>query len=164
MMNYIGLEITSVSFFGHRYIDRYGFVERKLTQLVRDLMTIKPYVEFLVGREGDFDRIASSTIRHLRNDFGEHNSAHDLILPYMTAEFRDNEESFYEYYSEVEIASDATGKSHFKAAYQKRNRYMVDRSDIVIVYIDHESGGAYQTYQYALKQGKTVINIADMEE
>ncbi len=38
---------------------------------------------------------------------------------------------------------------------------MVDRSDLVICYIDHQSGGAFQTMQYALKRGKKVINLAE---
>ena len=43
---------------------------------------------------------------------------------------------------------------------QIRNRAMVDRADLVICCIQHKSGGAYKTVQYAQKQGLTVINIA----
>ncbi len=164
MMNYMGLEITSVTFFGHRYIDRFAFAERKIAQIIDELLMIKPYVEFLIGRDGDFDQIVSSCIRRAKEKHGSHNCAHTLVLPYMTAEFRDNQESFYDYYDEVEIASDMLGKTHFKSVFQQRNRSMVDRAEMVFFYIDHKSGGAYQTYQYALKQGKTVINIADMTD
>ena len=38
---------------------------------------------------------------------------------------------------------------------------MVDRSDLVVFYVDHQKGGAYQTYQYAVKQEKRIINIAE---
>ena len=64
-------------------------------------------------------------------------------------------------YDEVEICSESDG-SHPKAAYQIRNRCMVDRSDLVIFYVTHNSGGAYQTMQYAKSIGKTIINIADL--
>lgn len=37
---------------------------------------------------------------------------------------------------------------------------MVDRSDLVVCYVDHDSGGAFQTMAYAEKTGKSVINIA----
>ena len=40
---------------------------------------------------------------------------------------------------------------------------MVDRDDLIICYIEHEKGGAWQTVQYAIKQGKTVINLAQDE-
>ena len=38
---------------------------------------------------------------------------------------------------------------------------MIDRSDLIVCYIDHNSGGAYQSVQYALKQGKEVTNLVD---
>ena len=38
---------------------------------------------------------------------------------------------------------------------------MVDRSDLVICYVDHQSGGAFQTMQYARKCGKELINLAE---
>ena len=38
---------------------------------------------------------------------------------------------------------------------------MVDRADLVICYIEHEKGGAWQTVEYATEQGKTVINLAE---
>ena len=36
---------------------------------------------------------------------------------------------------------------------------MFDRADLR--YIEHEKGGAWQTAQYAIKQGKAVINLSD---
>lgn len=38
---------------------------------------------------------------------------------------------------------------------------MVERSDQVICYVTHKSGGAYRILQYAKKQDKKIINIAD---
>lgn len=38
---------------------------------------------------------------------------------------------------------------------------MVDRSDLVICYIQHKSGGAYKTIKYAEEQGKVIINLAE---
>ena len=52
-------------------------------------------------------------------------------------------------------------KAYFKRAILLRNRYMVDRADLVVVYVERTTGGAYQALQYAQKQGKTVINLAD---
>lgn len=42
-----------------------------------------------------------------------------------------------------------------------RNREMAERADLIICYIEHQSGGAYQAVQYAEKLGKTVINLAE---
>ena len=37
---------------------------------------------------------------------------------------------------------------------------MVDRSDLVLCYIQHKNGGAYKTIKYAEEQGKTILNLA----
>lgn len=160
-MFYTGLESYTVCFFGHRYIDRFTFVECKIEELLNELFGQNKYLELLVGRDGDFDQIVSSSIRRAKNKFGDSNCAHVWVSPYATAEMNNNQDEFYKYYDEIEIASDRLGKLHPKAAFQARNRMMVDRSDLVVVYIDHNSGGAYQTYQYALKQGKRIINLAE---
>ncbi len=81
-----------------------------------------------------------------------------LVLPYMRAEYRNNEKSYHDYYDEVEICEEAA-KAHYKSAIQVRNRSMVDRSDLVVCCIQHKSGGAYKTVQYALRQGKAVVNV-----
>jgi len=38
---------------------------------------------------------------------------------------------------------------------------MTDRADLVVCCIQHKSGGAYRTIQYAEKQGKEIVNLAD---
>ena len=49
--------------------------------------------------------------------------------------------------------------SYSAKALQKRNEYMVDRSDKVFSVWDHENhGGTYNCIQYAIKKGKPIIN------
>ena len=36
---------------------------------------------------------------------------------------------------------------------------MIDRADLVVVYVKNESGGAYQALKYAEKNEKRIINI-----
>ena len=78
----------------------------------------------------------------------------------LSAEYEKNEEAFQEYYDEVEICQSSSA-AHFKAAMQVRNREMVDRSDLVVCYIEHNSGGAFQTVQYAKKKNKEIVNLSD---
>ena len=150
----------TVSFFGHRIIEDPLLIEKRLEILIRKLLEEKEYVEFLVGRDGEFDQLVSSTILRCKRIFRDDNSAHVWVLPYLTADFRDNEDSYREYYDEIEICS-VSAVGHFKGAYQTRNREMVDRSNLVIFCIQHESGGAWQTMKYVRKQGKPCINISD---
>ncbi len=65
----------TVSFFGHRYIDNYFAVEKKLEGLIRELLMTKNYVEFLIGRDGEFDQIVASTVKVVKRSVGDDNSA-----------------------------------------------------------------------------------------
>ena len=154
------LEIFTVAFFGHRYIDNPLKVEELLEEQIRKLINEKEYVDFVVGRNGEFDQCVSSTVLRVRKNVRDDNSALVLMLPYPTAEYLNNEEYFHDYYTDVEISYPAS-MAHPKSAIQIRNREMVDRADLVICYIEHNVGGAWQTIQYAIRQGKTVINLAE---
>ena len=155
------IEIFTVSFFGHRHINNFRTIESQLEEFIIDLLREHEYVDFLVGRNGDFDQLVSSTIRRVKRTFRDDNSCHTLVLPYETAEYRDNKESFHDYYDEIEMfgGSDV----HFKAAIQYRNRIMVERSDLVVFYLEHKSGGAYRTYQYVIKKQKRIIRVDVLE-
>ena len=157
------MEVFTVSFFGHRMIDDVLEIENRLEQLIRTLLSEHEYVEFLVGRDGEFDQLVSSVIRRCKREYRSNNSAHIWMLPYITAEFRDNEESFRDYYDEIEVC-EAAAMGHYKNAHQTRNRAMVDRSDLVVFCIQRGSGGAWQTMKYAKKQGTLGINLNDHME
>ncbi|MBQ9717132.1 MAG: hypothetical protein IJV76_03995, partial [Clostridia bacterium] len=87
------LEIFTVTFFGHREVENFRETEQKLENLIHRLITEHEYVEFLVGRNGDFDQLVSSVVHRVRKRLDDSNSSLILVLPYMTAEFRDNEQS-----------------------------------------------------------------------
>ena len=150
----------TVCFFGHREIYNLFELEEKLEEHIRILLESKEYVEFLVGRNGEFDQLVSSTVRRVKRNYRDDNSALVLVLPYLSAEYEKHEEAFQEYYDEVEICQSSSA-AHFKAAMQLRNREMVDRSDLVVCYIEHNSGGAFQTVQYAKKKNKEIVNLSD---
>lgn len=157
------LNTYTVSFFGHRVIEDPLRIEQHLEKLIRKLLKEKEYVEFLVGRDGEFDLMVSSVIRRCQRTVRCDNSAHIWVLPYMTADYRSKEEDYWDYYDKIEICS-ISAETHFKGAYQTRNRIMVDRSNLVVFCIQHESGGAWQTMKYAKRQGKTCININNLVE
>ena len=126
------------------------------------LLRSKEYVEFLVGRDGEFDQLVSSSIHRCKREVREDNTAHIWVLPYMTADLRANERDYRAYYDEIEICNSAG--YHYKAAFQARNRNMVDRSDLVVFFVERHEGGAFQTMRYAMQQNKQYINLADSLE
>ena len=152
------MDIYTVSFFGHREIENALEVEQKLEAKITELIQTKQYIEFLVGREGEFDILAASVVKRVKKQMDYANCSLIWVLPYMKAEFRDNEKNYLEYYDDVEVC-EQSAKAHFKSAMQIRNRAMVDRSDLVICCIQHKSGGAYKTVQYATKQNKNIFNL-----
>ena len=154
------LDIFTVAFFGHRHLDNLIKVESLLEEQIRRLLEKHEYVDFLVGRNGDFDQCVSSSVLRVRKNYRDDNNSLILVLPYPSAEYLNNEKYFGEYYSEVEISA-AAAKAHPKSAIQIRNREMVDRADLVICYIENKDGGAWKTVKYAMEQGKTIINITD---
>lgn len=153
------MDIYTVSLFGHRELSNSIEIEKQLYKLVRELICEKEYVEFLVGRNGDFDTLSSSVIRRAMRDSDYGNAAHTLVLPYQTAEFMNNTDSFKEYYSNIEVC-EQSATAHYKAAIEIRNRAMIARSDLVICYVERKRGGANKAQRYAERQGRTVINLA----
>lgn len=150
----------TVSFFGHRHIDKPIAVEVALEGLIGSLLRSKVYVEFLVGRNGDFDQLVSSVICRCKRTIRDDNSAHIWVLPYETADLRDHDEDYRAYYDEIEVFKSLGG--HYKSAFQARNRAMVDRSHLVVFYVEHRVGGAYQTMLYAKQRRKDYVNLADV--
>lgn len=151
-------EKLTVSLFGHRIIEDAQFVEQKLFELLRIIIQGNREVEFLVGRNGEFDLTVASVIRRLKKEIYSENVFLTLVMPYETAELKNNIEAFESYYDSVEIC-EACADKNFKQAFAVRNRDMVDRSDLVVVYVKNNSGGAYQTLQYAEKNEKRIVNL-----
>lgn len=147
-----------VSFFGHRQIDNFKGAEKALELMAQELIKSKGFVDFQVCREGEFDILAASTIRRAVKELDRGNSTLTLVLPYMKAEYANNRESYGKYFDCVEICGKAE-KGHFRGAYRTRNREMILRSDMAIFCIERESGGAYQTYEYADKRAAEELRV-----
>ena len=156
----IGMDVYTVSLFGHREINQPIMAAEKLEKITRKLISSKEYVNFLIGRDGEFDLIAASVICRIIKKFDYGNASLTLVLPYMKAEYRDNEQAYLNYYDDVEICPESA-KAHFKAAIQIRNRNMIDRSDLVICFVERKKGGAYQSLLDAQQTGVRIINIAE---
>ncbi len=150
------MEIFTVSLFGHREIDDLRRLDEQLTFVVRELLQTKPYVSFLIGRNGEFDEYAASVMKRARKDMGEESSDMTLVLPYTVA----NLEYYEEYYDNI-IIPESVYRAHPKAAIVLKNRWMVEQSDLVIVYVEHDRGGACAAMKYAKKLNKEVVNLCE---
>ena len=149
-------EIYRVSFIGHReIIYDFRYVEDTLDRIIADVTTNKEFVEFYVGKNGDFDTMAASAVKRYQNRTGKENSALILVIPYEVT----NMDLCEKFYDEI-ICPDELFGVHFKSAITKRNEWLVDHSDVLIAYVNKEGGGASKCLSYAEKQGKRIKNIA----
>ena len=148
-------DIYRVAFFGHRRIDRLGEIEERLVPILNELILTKEYVEFYIGRNGEFDECVASVIKRVQKLTDRQNSVLILTLPYAVKDI----EYYADYYDEI-VIPDAIGKAHPKGAITLRNRWMADTADLVIAYIEREEGGAYAAVKYADKNNKNVINLS----
>ena len=148
------MNVFTVSLFGHREIDDLRFLSNQLTLVVSGLMQAKPYIAFLIGRNGEFDEFGVSVIKSVQKRLGKENNEINLVLPYTVADIE-----YYEKYYDGIIVPESLCGVHPKSAITLRNRWMVEQSDLVIVYVNHSSGGAYTAKKYAEKLGKRIINL-----
>lgn len=146
-------EIYRVSMIGHRVIEDYS-VEEKLYELFRELLRTKEYVEFYLGRNGDFDILAASVIKRLQKNYRDDNSMMILVLPYPVKDY----EYYEDYYDEIVIPDKLHGV-HPKAAITERNRWMVANTDVLVAYIRKESGGAASCVHIAEALNRKIIKI-----
>ncbi|MBQ3264141.1 MAG: hypothetical protein IJH07_00045 [Ruminococcus sp.] len=154
------LSVYTVCFYGHRQIDDFHIVEQKVERFIDKLLNEHEYVEFLVGRDGEFDQLVTSTVLRSKKRLDFANCSLTLVMPYLKADYISNQESYDNYYDSVEVC-DQSAHAHPKAAIQIRNKAMVDRSDLCVFYVSRKVSGAYQTFKYAKRAGANIINLLD---
>ena len=152
------MEIFTVSLFGHREIHDLKRIEEQLISMIKEIMQAKSYVAFLIGRNGEFDEYAASVIKRLQKDFGKERFDITLVLPYTVA----NLEYYEKYYDHIILPESVHG-AHPKSAITLKNRWMIEQSDLVIVWVERENGGAHKAMKYAEKLNKRVVNLYTSE-
>lgn len=111
---------------------------------------------FHTGDMGEFDRLFSSAVRKAKNRYPQIKLI--CVKPYFTNDINANRE-YYNYYFDDVIIPDELADVHYKAAIKARNNWMIDKSNIVIVYSIRKYGGAYNANLYAEKKSKHIIYI-----
>ena len=142
------------SAFGHSnfYANVYDVLQNTISTLVRE----QEVTVFMTGGMGNFDAMFCRTVREIKVQNREVQLI--LVKPYFSNELNTNREYYNTYFDDVVIPNELLGV-HYKSAIQKRNRWMVDRSEFVIAGVYRDFGGAFKTIQYASKAGKKVIDI-----
>lgn len=152
------LPMLCCTFAGHRDLFLPD-AERKILKALDSILESDDEFVFYTGGMGEFDSKCASAVRMVRHRFQEKRLRLVLVLPYMTNRVNTDKNYFETEYDDVMIPMDLADL-YPKAAIRKRNRWMVDQSDILLACVYRDFGGAYDTMQYALRKGVRVFNLA----
>ena len=115
--------------------------------------------EFCAGGALGFDTLAAEAVLMLREERPELRLT--LVLPCrdQAARWRPEEVRRYERIKREADAVEYHGERYAPGCMQRRNRYMVDRSSLVLAVYDGMLGGTMYTLTYAMRQGVRVVTM-----
>ena len=111
--------------------------------------------DFFLGGYGGFDNFCYTISKRYREKYKD--SKLIFVTPYIDEGYlrKRSGNSFDEIiYPQIENVPPRYAITH-------RNRWIVEKSDIIIAYGNHNYGGAYTMYKYAQKCKKESYNIAE---
>lgn len=146
-----------ITFCGHSDYISSKEDEEKILSLLAERVGDRP-ADLFLGGYGRFDAFALSCGRKYQKDHP--NVKLVYITPYMTENYRKTRLP-YDKKNYDEIVFPELERVPLKFAVSHRNKWMIERADLVIAYVWHGWGGAYQTYQHAKRRRKEIFNLAD---
>ena len=108
---------------------------------------------FYVGDQGQFDGMVYGCLKQLREEYPH--ICVSVVLAYLPIHRREGEDMSDAMYPEIE--------GHPRFAIERRNRWMIQRSDYCVCHIQHTWGGAYKFARMAKRRGLTVIDLGGAE-
>ena len=145
--------MKACSGFGHRNV--FENISSKLDNAVEEAITQGCEI-FYTGAMGDFDSLFSSAVRSAKKVY-----PHIKLIgvkPYLTNDINTDKDYYTALYDDIIIPDELAG-IHPKAAIKARNRWIIDNSDIVLIYTVRNFGGAYEAKRFAERNGKRLIKI-----
>ena len=141
-----------ITFCGHRKLYNSDTIKDCLTRELRSIL-VQGTHKFYLGGYGDFDLLAANVLHELKPEYPELESI--LILPYLD---RQVDASLYD--STIYPPLENVPK---RFAISRRNKWMIEKADILIACVDHDWGGASKTLEYAVKKGLHIINLGGLQ-
>ncbi len=134
------------TFFGHR--DAPKEIEPTLRLTLIDLIENKNATVFYVGNHGNFDAMVRRQLEDLSKTYP---IKYYVVLAYMPGK-NDNSDEHTLFPEGIE-----TIPRRFAINY--RNKWMLNKSDIVVTYVTRNFGGAQKFKQMAEKMGKVIFTL-----
>ena len=143
--------------FGHADFVISNLIREKIWKILCDSAR-QEKVELLFGGYGAFDHFAFMCGKDFKAFYPQTKLI--FVTPYMltTEELKEKQKQYDEMiYPPIEEVPP-------KFAISARNRWMSNRADIIVAYVNHAWGGAYQAYRYAIGKGKQIFQLGKIEE
>ncbi len=137
------------TFFGHRDAPE-GIKPLVRAAMVR-LIEEQGIALFYVGNEGRFDGMVRRILRELKEHYP---IRYAVVLAYLPRGEAQKEEDFSD-----TLLPQGIETVHPRFAIDRRNRWMIEQSDVAVTYIRRSFGGAAKFAALAEKKGKTIIKI-----
>ncbi len=149
-----------VSFFGHAQFHRNDKYEQEILHYLSENIGDQ-YAEVYFGGYGGFDLFAYECCKKYKATHP--NISLVFVSPYTTVEYQRNHLDHQKArYDSILYPGLENIPPRFAIVY--RNRYIVEKSDYIMFYVSHDWGGAYATYQYAMKRNKCIYNLANFKD
>ncbi|MBE6812866.1 MAG: hypothetical protein E7523_08280 [Ruminococcaceae bacterium] len=140
------------TFFGHRNTP--SSAAEKLKKTIINLIKKENVTCFYVGNHGKYDEMVTRILKELKKEYPQITYA--IVLAYIPSK-----KEFDSCDYSVTIFPEGLETVPPRFAINKRNEWMLKRSDYVISYVEHKIGGAATYTEKAIKKGKIVINLTD---
>ena len=150
-----------ITFIGHSSIYNGGDLYDKIKNAIIKSTSIDEHTTFYCGTYGDFDNLCASVCRSLKKE--RSNVEIIFVTPYLTESQHKKTNAFIKSNLYDSIIYPPLESIPKKFAIIKRNEWMVEKSDLIIAYVNLSYGGAYKALAYAKKKKKTIINLADTD-
>ena len=145
------------AFTGHRNIYEYDFDEPLLERVISDLIK-NGFTRFLCGMAVGFDLKAAQIVLSLKERY---NIELVACLPCENQSERFSERNKILYRDVLSKCDEVVvlEKEYTNGCMLRRDRYLVDNSDILVCFLRRQQGGTYYTVNYAKKCGKKIIEL-----
>ncbi len=161
---------TSVAFTGYRpsklpYLnDVEGPEAKALYKAIYDefeRLVFRDYRFFLTGGALGCDLLAAEAVVALKKKYRKKHIVHELCIPCYNhdAKWEEKDKRRLEEIKKSSIVTYVTDSDYVNGCMQKRNKYMVDTSSVLVAVYDGVKGGTKNTVEYAQKLGKKLIVI-----
>lgn len=138
-------------FMGHR--DAPASIAGDLRNAVQQAVTELGITEFVVGQYGSFDRMAARAVVDVKKEYPGIRLT--LLLPY----YQPTRSAKLPTGFDDILYPDGIEKIPKRAAIAAANRYMVDRCDLMIVYVHHIASNSYDIVKLAEKKEISLIRL-----